>query len=69
MRAPHSPFCAKLPRSQSGTKLPFESVHARAAALTEVLMGFNSCETSTLVFATYRPSDTLSAVRPSPKRS
>src|SRR5713101_9922427 len=75
--APHSPLAAKFPRLQSGTKLPLRgspgpnvaSFHDRVAAFTEVLIGFNSCGTSTFVFATYRPADTLSAVRPSPQRS
>ncbi len=50
--APHSPFKAKFPRSQSGTKFLFASVQARDAELTDVLIGFSCCETSTLVFAT-----------------
>src|SRR4051812_27662711 len=66
---PHSPFAAKLPRLQSGTKLPFASPHDRVVEFTDVLIGFRICDTSTLVFATYRPIDALSAVRPVPKRS
>src|SRR5438128_9734542 len=69
LSAPHSPLAPKFPRSQSGTKLRLASVHAREAEFTEVLIGFNCCETSTFVFATYRPIDVLSAVRPLPNRS
>src|ERR1700682_6158644 len=65
---PHSPLAAKLPRRGSpGPNV--ESFHDRDPAFTEVLIGFNNCGTSTFDFATYRPADTLSAVRPSPKRS
>src|SRR5207244_4653129 len=66
---PHSPFCAKLWRSQSGTTLPLASFHERVVLLIELFNGLY-CRTWPLpVIATYRPNDTLNAVLPLPKRS
>ena len=68
-KAPHSPFATGLLRSQSGTKLALASFHVRLTVFTDVTTGLFACATLTASEPTYRPSATLSAVRPLPSRS
>src|SRR5215213_10921209 len=75
--APHSPLMAKLPRSQSGTKLPrrgsptgkVRSSQLRLDDTTDVAIGLRPSVKSVPSFDTYFPSCALIAVRPLPNRS
>src|SRR5262245_59841769 len=67
--APHSPLATGLVRSQFGMKSPLVSFHVRSTVFTDVLNGLKSAVVGMFEASTYRPRDSLRAVRPSPNRS
>src|SRR4029453_4280094 len=67
--ARHSPLAEKIRRSQSGTKSLSLSVHVRLTERTDVVNGFTASVSVVAVLLVSLPTDSFSAVRPSPNRS